>query len=266
MVLERIRSPFVERVNFPARSAREMQALTTSRTGLSERGVRLVAQQASLLRRTMNATTWADEKTVVLVWNPARVYGTWWEPKRAAWLAPCNVRCEWTTDRARLRDRRVQYETEGLDLDDVDPDPMVQWHRWHDDAFAAGVAEPNAMTISTVDADGAPDARIVLVRGADALGSGPGSVTSAMPRGALAPHRTTVRSSHDASRSPSRAQSTSTSRSGSPSPSTLRKGVRGRSRLASRNQPWARSGRNCVVTVWPRCHPCGSSPRNCSST
>lgn len=77
---------------------------------------------------------------------------------------------DWAADRARLRDRRVQYETEGLDIDDVDPDPMVQWHRWHDDAFAAGVAEPNAMTISTVDADGAPDARIVLVRGADALG------------------------------------------------------------------------------------------------
>lgn len=77
---------------------------------------------------------------------------------------------DWAADRSRLRDRRVQYETEGLDHEDVDPDPMVQWHRWHDDAFAAGVAEPNAMTISTVDADGAPDARIVLVRGADAHG------------------------------------------------------------------------------------------------
>lgn len=73
-------------------------------------------------------------------------------------------------DRSRLRDRRVQYETAGLDVGDVDPDPMVQWHRWHDEAFDAGVTEPNAMTVSTVDDDGCPDARVVLVRGADEHG------------------------------------------------------------------------------------------------
>ena len=69
-----------------------------------------------------------------------------------------------------IRDRRVQYETAGLDVDDLDPDPMVQWERWHADAFEVGVAEPNAMTLGTVDADGTPDARIVLVRGADESG------------------------------------------------------------------------------------------------
>jgi pyridoxamine 5'-phosphate oxidase len=72
-------------------------------------------------------------------------------------------------DRDRIRDRRVQYETAGLDTGDVDPDPMAQWHRWHDDAFEAGVVEPNAMVVSTVDGDG-PDARTVLVRGAGATG------------------------------------------------------------------------------------------------
>jgi pyridoxamine 5'-phosphate oxidase len=69
-----------------------------------------------------------------------------------------------------LRDRRVQYETAGLDISDVDADPIVQWHRWYDAAVVAGVVEPNAMTVSTVDDDGTPDARIVLVRGADARG------------------------------------------------------------------------------------------------
>jgi pyridoxamine 5'-phosphate oxidase len=69
-----------------------------------------------------------------------------------------------------LRDRRVQYETAGLDISDVDADPIVQWHRWYDAAVVAGVVEPNAMTVSTVDEDGTPDARIVLVRGADARG------------------------------------------------------------------------------------------------
>ena len=69
-----------------------------------------------------------------------------------------------------LRDRRVQYETAGLDVVDLDPDPMVLWHRWSAAAADAGVAEPNAMTLSTVGADGTPDARIVLVRGADERG------------------------------------------------------------------------------------------------
>ncbi len=69
-----------------------------------------------------------------------------------------------------LRDRRVQYETAGLDVGDVEADPMAQWHRWHDDALEAGVAEPNAMTVATIGLDGVPDARIVLVRGADKRG------------------------------------------------------------------------------------------------
>jgi len=64
-----------------------------------------------------------------------------------------------------IRDRRVQYETAGLDVGDLDADPVVQWQRWHDDAADAGVAEPNAMTLSTIGVDGVPDARIVLLRG-----------------------------------------------------------------------------------------------------
>lgn len=69
-----------------------------------------------------------------------------------------------------IRDRRVQYETAGLDVADVAADPAEQWHRWHADAFDAGLVEPNAMTLATVDGQGVPDARIVLVRGADARG------------------------------------------------------------------------------------------------
>lgn len=68
-----------------------------------------------------------------------------------------------------LATRRVQYETAGLDLADVDPSPLVQWRRWYDDAASAGIVEPNAMTVATVglDLDGAPDARVVLARGVD---------------------------------------------------------------------------------------------------
>lgn len=69
-----------------------------------------------------------------------------------------------------LRDRRVQYETAGLDVDDLDADPIVQWHAWYDQAASAGVAEPNAMTVSTIGQDGAPDSRVVLARAVDARG------------------------------------------------------------------------------------------------
>ena len=69
-----------------------------------------------------------------------------------------------------LRDRRVQYETAGLDVSDLDTSPIVQWQRWYDQAAEAGVAEPNAMTVSTIADDGAPDARVVLVRAADERG------------------------------------------------------------------------------------------------
>jgi len=69
-----------------------------------------------------------------------------------------------------IRDRRVQYETDGLDADEVYADPVVQWQRWHDEAADAGVAEPNAMTLGTIGLDGFPDARIVLARGADQTG------------------------------------------------------------------------------------------------
>ena len=63
-----------------------------------------------------------------------------------------------------LRDRRVQYETAGLDFSDLAATPIQQWHRWYDDAVEAGVAEPNAMTVSSNDAEGQPDARVVLAR------------------------------------------------------------------------------------------------------
>lgn len=69
-----------------------------------------------------------------------------------------------------LRDRRVTYHSDGLEPTDVDPDPVLQWHRWHDDAVAAEVAEPNAIVLATVDEHGVPDARVLLVRGADARG------------------------------------------------------------------------------------------------
>jgi pyridoxamine 5'-phosphate oxidase len=59
---------------------------------------------------------------------------------------------------------------EGLVEAAVDPDPVVQFGRWYDDASAAGLVEPSAMTLATAGADGAPSARMVLLRGVDQRG------------------------------------------------------------------------------------------------
>lgn len=74
------------------------------------------------------------------------------------------------TDHRPWLERRVEYETAGLDVGDLDPDPVEQWGRWYREAVAADVAEPNAMVVSTIGLDGMPDARVVLVRGVDARG------------------------------------------------------------------------------------------------
>jgi pyridoxamine 5'-phosphate oxidase len=65
---------------------------------------------------------------------------------------------------------RRSYLRGGLDERDVDPDPVVQLRRWLDDAERAGVVEPNAMVLATVDEHGDPAARTVLLKGLDAGG------------------------------------------------------------------------------------------------
>jgi pyridoxamine 5'-phosphate oxidase len=67
-------------------------------------------------------------------------------------------------------DQRLGYEAGGLDLPDLEPTPLRQFRRWYDEALAAGVTEPNAMTLATVDEAGAPSARTVLLKHADADG------------------------------------------------------------------------------------------------
>lgn len=69
-----------------------------------------------------------------------------------------------------LRTRRVQYETAGLELPQLDPSPFVQWHRWYSESVEVSIPEPNAMVVSTTDSDGTPDARVVLARSVDESG------------------------------------------------------------------------------------------------
>jgi len=69
-----------------------------------------------------------------------------------------------------VADLRRNYARAALDEGDVDADPVVQFRRWFQDARDARVLEPNAVILATAGADGAPDARTVLLKGADARG------------------------------------------------------------------------------------------------
>lgn len=60
---------------------------------------------------------------------------------------------------------RKEYGDAGLSEADADPDPWILWRRWYDDATAAQLHEPNAMVVATVDPDGTPSARTVLLKG-----------------------------------------------------------------------------------------------------
>ena len=71
------------------------------------------------------------------------------------------------TDLAQLR---VDYKRAALSERDAAPDPFDQFARWFDEAAAAALPEPNAMTLATVDPAGGPAARIVLLKGIDPRG------------------------------------------------------------------------------------------------
>jgi pyridoxamine 5'-phosphate oxidase len=78
----------------------------------------------------------------------------------------------------------------------VDPDPIVQFQTWFDDATRAGVRQPEAMTLATADANGNVSARTVLLRGLDSRGvafytnleSAKAAELAARPRAALVFH------------------------------------------------------------------------------
>ena len=58
----------------------------------------------------------------------------------------------------------------GLAEVQADPDPLRQFERWFEDAVRAKLPLPNAMTLATIGAGGAPTARIVLLKGIDGGG------------------------------------------------------------------------------------------------
>jgi pyridoxamine 5'-phosphate oxidase len=68
---------------------------------------------------------------------------------------------------ARLRE---EYTRAGLKESDADPNPIEQFRTWFEEALAANLHEPNAMTLSTATLEGRPSARVVLLKGFDERG------------------------------------------------------------------------------------------------
>lgn len=65
---------------------------------------------------------------------------------------------------------RRSYEGTALDPATVARSWSRQLEAWLEDAVAAGMPDPTAMTLATVDADGRPSARTVLCKGIDDRG------------------------------------------------------------------------------------------------
>ena len=93
----------------------------------------------------------------------------------------------------RIADIRREYNLAGLRRRDLDPDPIRQFQAWFDAAAGVrtsgqlrqaviksykalvlgepgGAIEVNAMTLATVDAEGRPSSRIVLLKAVDERG------------------------------------------------------------------------------------------------
>jgi pyridoxamine 5'-phosphate oxidase len=70
----------------------------------------------------------------------------------------------------RIADLRKSYERAELDETAAAERPLHQFEAWLQQAIDAKLPEPNAMTLATVDADGRPSTRIVLIKGVDERG------------------------------------------------------------------------------------------------
>lgn len=69
-----------------------------------------------------------------------------------------------------LADLRKEYSLAGLAEKDLARDPFRQFEKWFQEAEAAKLTEPNAMTLCTATREGRPSARTVLLKGLDGRG------------------------------------------------------------------------------------------------
>ncbi len=64
-----------------------------------------------------------------------------------------------------IADIRAEYSKHTLDISDVQGDPIEQFQLWFDEANKVEISEVNAMHLSTVNPNGMPSSRIILLKG-----------------------------------------------------------------------------------------------------
>lgn len=69
-----------------------------------------------------------------------------------------------------IADLRKDYTLQDLNERDIEKNPFIQFRFWFDQAVAAQLPEPNAMTLATSTLDGKPAARMVLLKNFDERG------------------------------------------------------------------------------------------------
>jgi pyridoxamine 5'-phosphate oxidase len=78
--------------------------------------------------------------------------------------------CLYSGSMPSIADLRKSYERAELSEGSAHEDPLQQFDRWLNEAIAAEVPEPNAMTLATVGSDMRPSTRVVLIKGYDENG------------------------------------------------------------------------------------------------
>lgn len=67
----------------------------------------------------------------------------------------------------KLSDIRQEYTGRSLHLNKADPDPLIQFEKWLEEAIRLPEHEPTAMVLATVSPEGRPATRTVLLKGLD---------------------------------------------------------------------------------------------------
>ena len=71
----------------------------------------------------------------------------------------------------KLEDIRRQYDLDKLELTDLNKNPFAQFRQWMDIAIEAKLsADPTAMVLATVNSEGTPSQRVVLLKHMDEKG------------------------------------------------------------------------------------------------
>ncbi|MFK7802115.1 MAG: pyridoxamine 5'-phosphate oxidase [Anaerolineae bacterium] len=70
----------------------------------------------------------------------------------------------------QMQQFRKEYSEVGIDFGDMAADPFAQFEQWFAAAAEVGMIEPNGMTLSTVDENGRPSGRVVLLKAWDKSG------------------------------------------------------------------------------------------------